>query len=74
MSQRSKKKTAGGELGNEGEGSRSAARRYDAGATRAASNPKKVEELAKKAAQAIEGPDGKELREAEVRGKKGAHK
>jgi|HubBroStandDraft_6_1064221.scaffolds.fasta_scaffold293513_2 hypothetical protein len=58
---------------NEGEGSRSAARRYDAGAERAASNPKRVNDLAKKAEQAIDGSEGKELREAEERGKKGSH-
>jgi hypothetical protein len=56
---------------NEGEGSRSAARQYDAEAERAAKDPKRVEELAKKAKEALEGPEGDELRAAEARGKKG---
>jgi hypothetical protein len=62
------------ELQNEGEGSRSGARRYDAGAERAASNPAHVEEAAKKAKQALEGAEGEELRRAEERGKKGQHR
>jgi hypothetical protein len=55
--------------GNEGEGSRSAARAYDAGAERAAKDSKKVELLAEAAKEALEGPEGDELREAEERGK-----
>ena len=55
---------------NEGEGSRSAARRYDAGAERTAKDPKHVEEAAKKAQEALEGPEGDELRAAEARAKK----
>ena len=39
---------------NEGEGSRTAARQYDAEAERAAKDPKRVEELAKKAKDALE--------------------
>jgi hypothetical protein len=54
---------------NEGEGSRSAARAYDAGAERAAKDPKKVEALAEEAKAALDGPEGDELREAEKRGK-----
>jgi hypothetical protein len=49
------------ELQNEGEGSRSAARRYDTGATQAAK-------------KAIEGPEGQKLRDAEARGKKHQHR
>jgi hypothetical protein len=56
---------------NEGEGSRSAARSYNAGAVRAASNPKRVEELAKKAKRAVDGSEGKRLRAAEEIGKRG---
>jgi hypothetical protein len=59
---------------NEGEGSRSAARRYDAGAQHAASDPKRVEELAKKAETALDGSEGKALREAESRGKNAEHR
>jgi hypothetical protein len=55
---------------NEGEGSRSAARRYDASAERAAKDPKHVEEAAKKAQAALEGPEGDDLRAAEARAKK----
>jgi hypothetical protein len=62
------------ELQNEGEGSRSAARRYDAEAERAAADPERVKELAKKAEEALDGPGGEELRAAEELGKKGSHK
>jgi len=61
------------ELQNEGEGSRSAANRYDEGATHTAADPKHVKEAAEKARRALEGPEGKELREAEERGKKHQH-
>jgi hypothetical protein len=57
------------ELKNEGEGSRSAARRYDAGAEKMAKSGK-VNELAKKAEQALAGKEGDELRRAEAKGKK----
>ncbi len=66
--------TPGSESGNEGEGSRSAARRYDAGAERMASNPKLVKELAKKAEKALDGEQGETLRRAEQRGKKNDHR
>ncbi len=62
------------ELQNEGEGSRSAARRYDDGVEHAMSDPKRVEELAKKAKEALEGAEGASLREAEARGKKASHR
>jgi hypothetical protein len=61
------------ELQNEGEGSRSAARRYDGNAERVAANPARVEELANKAKEAIDGPDAQGLRDAEERGKKAQH-
>jgi len=61
------------ELQNEGEGSRSGARRYDAGAERAASDPKRVEKLAEDAEKALEGDEGSALRQAEERGKKAEH-
>jgi hypothetical protein len=59
---------------NEGEGSRTAARAYDAHASETARNLKKVQELAGKAARALEGQRGKELREAEARGKRAQHR
>jgi len=58
------------ELQNEGEGSRSAARRYDAGAERAAEDPDRVKELAKKAKEELEGPEGQALRDADEQGKR----
>jgi hypothetical protein len=61
------------ELQNEGEGSRSGARRYDAGAERLAKQPERVKELAEKAKKALEGPEGDELREADRRGKNDEH-
>ncbi|MGD0675529.1 MAG: hypothetical protein ABSC94_08935 [Polyangiaceae bacterium] len=61
------------ELKNEGEGSRSAARRYDAGAERAAKNPERVEKLAREAKEALDGEGGNDLREAEKRGKNDEH-
>ena len=76
MSQKSepKKKPADPELQNEGEGSRSATRRYDKGAEQAAKNPEHVKKAGEKAAEALQGPDGKALREAEERGKKHQHR
>jgi hypothetical protein len=62
------------ELRNEGEGSRSAARRYDDAVGNAMSDPKRVDELAKKAEAALDSPEGKELKKAEERGKKGSHR
>ena len=59
---------------NEGEGSRSAARAYDAHARETARDPIKVQELAAKAARALEGSEGKALREAEARGKRAQHR
>jgi hypothetical protein len=62
------------ELQNEGEGSRSAGRRYDADAERAASDHARVQELAKKAKEAIEGAGSQSLRDAEERGKNAQHR
>jgi hypothetical protein len=76
MSQKAepKKKPADPELQNEGEGSRSGARSYDKGAEQAAKDPEHVKKAAQKAKEAIEGPEGKALREAEERGKKHQHR
>jgi hypothetical protein len=62
------------ELQNEGEGSRSASRRYDEAAEKAAQDPKHVAEAAEKAKRDLEGPKGAELRDAEKRGKEHQHK
>jgi hypothetical protein len=53
---------------NEGEGSRTAARHYDE-ATEEFIREGKVEPAARRAREAIEGPEGAELRRAEERGK-----
>jgi hypothetical protein len=58
---------------NEGEGSRSGARDYDQ-RTEAFVRSGKVEESAKKAEKAIDSPEGKELSEAERRGRSHAKK
>ncbi len=60
------------ELQNEGEGSRSAARRYDQGAAAKAKDPDEVKKAAEAARKALEGKEGDELREAEARAKSGA--
>jgi len=62
------------EVQNEGEGSRSAGRRYDAAAAHAASSPKRVEDLAKRAEKALGGPEGGELQKAQEQGKSGSHR
>ncbi len=75
MSQKSEpKKAPTPELQNEGEGSRSAARRYDKGAEQAAKDPEHVKKAARDAAEALEGPEASALREAEQRGKKHQHR
>jgi hypothetical protein len=61
------------ELQNEGEGSRTAARRYDKGAEAVAKHPDEVKKAAEAARKALEGKEGDELREAEARGKSGVH-
>ncbi len=66
-------KSSDPELQNEGEGSRTGARRYDQKAEHAAKDGKHVEQLAEKAKKALEGPEGEELRKAEERGKRGEH-
>ena len=58
---------------NEGEGSRSGGRAYDAHATKASKDPARVKKLAEDAKQALEGPEGQKLREAEERGKSQQH-
>jgi hypothetical protein len=49
---------------NEGEGSRTAARRYNEGVVKTVQSGK-VDELAREAEEALEGPEGEELRDAE---------
>jgi len=67
-------KQNGGEIAstsrNEGEGSRTAARRYDAG-VRQTVRSGQVESKARAAAKALEGPEGSALRRAEAKAKKG---
>jgi hypothetical protein len=58
---------------NEGEGSRSAARRYDSGAEKMAHSGK-VDTLAQKAKDALGGKEAEELKRAEAAGKKGKHR
>ncbi len=62
------------ELKNEGEGSRTAARRYDEGVERAGKDKKRVEQLAKEAQEALDGAEGEALRKAEEQGKRHEHK
>lgn len=69
-----KPQNADPELQNEGEGSRTGTRRYDEGAEKAAKDPAHVKKAAQAAADALEGPEGKALREAEERGKKHEHR
>lgn len=59
-----------GENKNEGEGSYSATRRYDAD-VRDFVKSGKVDEAAQDAKRAIDGPDGPALSEAEKQGKRG---
>jgi hypothetical protein len=54
---------------NEGEGSRTGAKQYDQAAERFAKSGK-VEQKAKEARDAVDGPEGKELAEAEATGKR----
>jgi hypothetical protein len=58
------------EAGLEGEGSYTATHRYDEGVARSVAAGKS-EELGKKAAKALDGPEGDELREAEKAAKQG---
>jgi hypothetical protein len=53
---------------NEGEGNRTAARRYNAGTTEFAKNDSKVRQAAEKARQAMQSPERKDLTEAEKQG------
>ncbi len=61
-------------LRNEGEGSRSGARAYDAHATEASKDPAKVKRLGKEAKEALAGKQGDELRDADRRGKNHQHR
>ncbi len=58
------------DAGVEGEGSYTATHRYDEGVARSVAAGT-AEELGKKAAKALDGPEGKELREAEKAAKQG---
>lgn len=53
---------------NEGEGNRTAARRYNADTTEFAKNDSKVRQAAEKARQAMQSPERKDLTEAEKQG------
>ena len=53
---------------NEGEGNKTSAKEYDEKATKFARSGQ-VDEKAKQARQAVEGPEGEKLREAEREGK-----
>jgi hypothetical protein len=53
---------------NEGEGNRTAAAEYNKGATRTAQSGK-VDQAAQEARRAVDGPEGKELRDAEAKGR-----
>ena len=59
---------AGAQETNEGEGSRTAARRYNK-ATEAYARSGQVEPAAREAKEALDGAEGEELREAEERAK-----
>jgi hypothetical protein len=67
-----KKVSTDPETQNEGEGSRTAARRYDAGAEKMATSGR-VDELGKKAKEALDGDEGDELRRAEAEARKARH-
>ncbi|HEX3771967.1 MAG TPA: hypothetical protein VHV30_13920 [Polyangiaceae bacterium] len=69
-----KKNGANSELQNEGEGSRSGARRYDEGASKTANDPEHVRKAAEEARKALEGAEGSDLRKADERGKKHDHR
>lgn len=56
---------------NEGEGSRTAARRYQAGVARTVASGD-VERLAREAARSLDGPEGGGLRRAEAKAKQRA--
>lgn len=57
---------------NEGEGNRTAARQYNAGAQQSAQNPGRTERQAQNAKRAIDSPEGEDLERAEEVGKKPA--
>jgi hypothetical protein len=65
------RKKTGGAWPNEGEGSRSGARAYDEASEKFAKSGK-VDEKAREARQAVDGPEGKQLERAEAEGKRHA--
>lgn len=54
----------------QGEGNYDAARQFDAEQTEFAENPDKVEQKAREAADALDGPEGEELRDAEAKARR----
>jgi hypothetical protein len=65
---RKQKPSQSSEPQNEGEGSRTAAKKYDQDARRFAESGK-VEQKAREARDAVDGPEGKELASAEAQGR-----
>ncbi len=61
-----------GESANEGEGNRTAARAYNKG-VEAFEKTGQVEQKAREAADALDGPEAEELRKAEAEGKRHSH-
>ncbi len=57
---------------NEGEGNKTAAREYNKATTDFAKSGR-VEEQAKAARKAVDGPEGEDLRQAEAEGKRHSH-
>ena len=66
------KKESGGAWPNEGEGNRTAARAYNEGVAKTERSGK-IDEKAREAAKAVDGPEGEELRRAEEAGKRHSH-
>ncbi len=54
---------------NEGEGNKTAARHYNEATTDFAKDKAKVDQKAREAVKAVDGPDGAKLRDAEEAGK-----
>ena len=70
MAQNTQSNSRSKKPGLEGEGSYSATRKYNQGLEKHQKQAN-VDELAKRARQAVEGPEGGELRRAEEQGKRG---
>jgi hypothetical protein len=63
---------AKGQQQNEGEGNRTAAREFNADQQRLAGDKQKVDQAAQAAKKAVDGPEGKDLAQAEKAGAKHA--